>query len=376
MHSVFVVRFFLLGCFLIGFNFSLVGDDLDVGIYWYGPNGSYQKALPNTPNPYFDKDKPTIIYIHGLNTDAMPDRSHESFLYQENYTHDTINIDTAAIWRKKGWNIGAFYWRQFADEAIVWDAEAKIWSIYGYQGMRQRRVDGSYFVDPNINKTVTQMFYESFVEAMQGYRGNNIRFAGNSLGNQLAITTANMIRINFRSNNLPYNLLPSRIALLDPYYSFGGKHYLNWRWPGEIAREYVRALRDEGVVFEHYGSSLVQHGGDSNIGLRNLSAQQELRPWFIDALDIGAKHTASTKIYFSSFNNSPPKEVKYGAWVGPWYFRYWDPYKKVYTGEYALSASTPDERVDQMMRNDYYWDQVAGRYTFSTHDDEFERKWK
>lgn len=63
-----------------------------------------------------------------------------------------------------------------------------------------------------------------------------------------------------------------------------------------------------------------------------------------------------------SFNSDAPDEVTIRLW------------SRDDTGEDALSAATSDARLIEISNSDYYWDQVEGRYTVSTDDDEFERK--
>jgi len=88
---------------------------------------------------------------------------------------------------------------------------------------------------------------------------------------------------------------------------------------------------------------------------------------------IGHKHIAASYLYLQSMKYDAPSEVRLGAWVGPWYFRHWNPVARVETGNKALSAATTNERVKQMMTSRYYWTQVEGRYTNTTHDDQFVR---
>ena len=39
-------------------------------------------------------------------------------------------------WADKGWEVAVFYWDNFADEALVTNAEAKIWTSESPVGMR------------------------------------------------------------------------------------------------------------------------------------------------------------------------------------------------------------------------------------------------
>jgi len=146
----------------------------------------------------------------------------------------------ADAWIKAGWNIGIFYWDMFSDEPNVLDAEAKIWTANGPKKMRWRDNKGE-FQKSTFNKSAGQLFYETYVKALKDYKGNNIRIVGHSLGSQMAIYLTYMVNDAVAKRYLPNNLMIERLALLDPYWSVGGKDYLNGKWTGEICREYIKS---------------------------------------------------------------------------------------------------------------------------------------
>jgi hypothetical protein len=39
-----------------------------------------------------------------------------------------LDINAADAWIQSGWNVGVYYWHQYADEDFLHDAEAKIYS--------------------------------------------------------------------------------------------------------------------------------------------------------------------------------------------------------------------------------------------------------
>ncbi len=386
MKVSYIQTFFVI---VIGFLFSnsALADNLDNGIYWYGNGDTYVKHVPGKTNPNFDKTKPTIIFAHGWQNGGMVKGTHESFNYRR-MSSKFADVDTADKWIKEGWNIGAFYWREFADEGIVMDAENKIWSPYGFRGMRMRNTNGSYSDAPNsirFKKSVSDLFFEAYVNAMSGYTGNDVRLAGHSLGNQLVIATSKKINDAVNRGELKQNLRPERIALLDPFYSNVPQWFLGGKTTGQKAYEYANQLRSDGVILEYYQNSAVIAVGqimgtvidnDSLNKLKNISAYQNMRPWYIPAVDIGTKHLSAHYTYFLSFASPPPAEVTLGKWTGPWWARYYDPFIRVDTGKDAMSAATPNSRVRDMMYNSYYWDQVEGRYSSKTSDDQFQRKRK
>jgi hypothetical protein len=40
-------------------------QNLDYGLYWFGNDDNYQKAQAGYSNAYYDKNAPSIIFIHG-----------------------------------------------------------------------------------------------------------------------------------------------------------------------------------------------------------------------------------------------------------------------------------------------------------------------
>ncbi len=53
--------------------------DLDYGLYWFGNNDNYEKAVPGSSNAYYNKNAPTIIYIHGWQNGSSQNQNRESF---------------------------------------------------------------------------------------------------------------------------------------------------------------------------------------------------------------------------------------------------------------------------------------------------------
>ncbi len=337
---------------------------LDYGLYWFGNGNVSQKFVKGAQNPYYDPSKPTVIYVHGWQKDSVPSQKRETFNYKKNDATYGIDVNAADAWIKAGWNIGIFYWDQFADETDVVFAEAKIWSVNGPKGMQWRKKDGTYSTAGNFTKSVGELFYDTYVEALSDYKGNNIRIAGHSLGNQMATRLTYLVSQGIDRNEIPARLLPTRVALLDPFWSKNGKDYLGGAWTGERVRQYVGELKQKNVIFEQYKSTGIADVGlgDSNSQLEKMTAFTSLRPWFIPSWDIAGKHVAAPNLYFLSFNSKPPVECTIS----------WGTRKT--TGNVAASASTSDVRIREMMNSSYQWDQVEGRNTVSTDDDWFERK--
>jgi len=178
-----------------------------------------------------------------------------------------------AAWKNKGWNVGVFYWNQFADESEVKDAEAKMWSTNGPRGMRYRLDDGSYSTVQAPQKSVGEIAFEQVSAALEDNNSGNIRFAGHSLGNQLAVYVTKQINDGINDGSLSQNIMPERVELLDPFWSKGSKTYLgddngdgNNDWTGERVRWYISDLiSQQDVAFTWYKTSgIVDVGiGDS-----------------------------------------------------------------------------------------------------------------
>ncbi|MBK6907286.1 MAG: hypothetical protein IPH08_09410 [Rhodocyclaceae bacterium] len=192
-----------------------VFDNLDYGIYWYSNNTASIKATGGT-NPNFNPSKPTVIYVHGWQKDTV------AKLYREDFKHQGLSgnpTDETIAWKNAGYNVGIFYWNQFSDEGEVRDAQAKVWDANGGQyKMRWRKSDGSYPTSPVITESASQLFYNEYVKAMTGYTGNNIRIAGHSLGNRMAIAVTEKLSDAAVAGKIPAGLVPKRVALLDPAY--------------------------------------------------------------------------------------------------------------------------------------------------------------
>ena len=276
-----------------------VFDNLDTGIYWYNSATGNVKANGTFPTGYFTNTKPVMIYIHGWQNGSTQKLQRETF----SRPASDATIDLTAAWRAAGWNMGIFYWNQLADEGEVKDAEAKIWSTNGPRKMRWRKSNGSY-VDSGIQKTAAELFVENYKQSMANYNGNDVRLVGHSLGSQMVIVAARLISDAVDRGELHVRLLPKRIVLLDPAFLKDGRPYLGGRWTGEVARDYVDALKNKGVIFESIrssGSTSTGIIGDTNNGLMIKTAFREIKTGYFGALDFNNKHGAAVWHYFWEF---------------------------------------------------------------------------
>lgn len=352
-----------------------VRDYLDYGIYWFGLDNASAKAQPGIPNPYFDPEKPTVLLIHGWQPNKLGERP--TFRYSHTAEDGTtFEADLADAWVQGGWNVGMFYWDRLADEDIVIDAEDKIWSAQGRQGMRWRLVNGQYEATAVPNADVGELLFQAYRSAMHSYNGRYVRIAGHSLGNQLAVRLAHRIVEEVAAGRLDAQLLPQRLTLLDPYWSPIRRDYLGTQTTAERVDDIItNELLPRGTVVEWYRASSLTNGllvSDANETLQDKVAFVELRPWFCSGVDQVCKHDAAWQLYFLSYAYPAPPEC-----VRP------EPGDETRvcdaTGLPAGLASTPDARIGEMMGADFSWLQVLGpdgfdgRYTQRTDDDWFER---
>ncbi|MDA9556897.1 hypothetical protein N9R79_05275 [Vibrio sp.] len=317
-------------------------ENLDYGLYWFGKDNAYCKA--ESVCTEYNKNNPTIIYFHGWQNGSSENQRRESFFSSNS---GAPNIDLAASWVDDGYNIGIFYWNQFADEEEVKDAEAKIWTHQGPQNMRWKSSNGSYS-QLSGSSSITDLAIQSINSGMNEWEGNKLIFAGHSLGNQLAVTVGH----HFSENE--DHITPDRIALLDPFYSNYGKDYLDGKWVGEVIREYADDIINDGIVIEGYRSSPATSTifiGDANKALMNKIAFTELKPWFFNALQVTEKHVMARWHYFYSYQFSAP-EIKNSSSLG-------------------LSASTSDTRVKELMDSSNRLIHDTGHNTKTPEDDVF-----
>ena len=339
-----------------------VSGALDYGIYWFGLGNASQKAVAGEANPFYDPSRPTVIYIHGWQRDTTKAGRRETFNYAANDPTNGVDINLADAWVKKGWNIGVFYWNQFADEDEVKDAEAKIWSTGGPKGMRFRKKDGTYEA-AGATKSAAELFADAYVSALSGHKNGVIRLAGHSLGNQMVVRGAKLLSDRIAAGKAPALIQPKRVALLDPFWSNGRKDFLGGKWTGEMTRIHVAELVSRGVVFERYKTSPINDllVGDRNAELTTMIGNTEIRPEYIKSTDVTGRHVAAPNLYFQSFASAPPASCVAGQGGA-----------KDCSG-IAPSAAMDDDALGAAMRSSFNWVQSEGSATEDPSDNVFDR---
>lgn len=219
----------ILFLFLFAFGLHSQTAGYDIGYYWVANDGQTMvKATGTNQTGYYDSTKPTVIYYHGWQSGTCANNvcRRENFIFLDPKNNNKP-VNTVANWKSQGWNVGVFYWNQFADEGQVKDAEAKIWSINGPQKMRYKMPSGSYSSTNSPTVSISDIAYSDFLKIMGSYNGAEIRLAGHSLGSQLATIVSYKL---FSSKSF---LMPKKLELLDPFWSKDAKTYLGDEVNGE-----------------------------------------------------------------------------------------------------------------------------------------------
>ena len=375
MKRFLAIAFILCVSVLAGFTTqtkAAVPDTLNYGFSWFDVNNTSTPAF-NTDGSYryvtsnfYDPSKPVVIYFHGWQKDSCAQGySRENFLYQDP-TMNNQTVDLIRSWKGAGWNVAIFYWNQFADEGEVKDAEAKIWSAYGPKAMRYRLSDNSYSSQKSPSISVSDIAFNQYKNLLPNFYGSEVRFAGHSLGNQLATNVAMMISNAVQAGQLNVRTRVARLELLDPFWSKDGKSFLGGQWTGERVRNYIIAMKNlYALRCTWYKTSAILDVmvGDQNLALRSYVAFANPESWFLNSTDWGGKHVWAPRYYFYSFSCNPPVECTIN-WLK----------QRSTTGNYGPSASSSSDRIWQMQNSSYYWVQVEGRYSPNPNDDWAERK--
>eukprot|EP00624_Nannochloropsis_granulata_P007318 evm.model.NODE_7157_length_17160_cov_22.777040.7 len=354
-----------------------IGANSKAGLHWCGLGDVCERDDHVLFSSLFDPSKPSVIYVHGYQPRTTIRKFRESLNWNDNDVEYGLDMNAADHWLKAGWNVGVFYWASYADEDYVHDAEAKIWSNATRVGMRYRLltqcgtgVKWRYVSSsvPCASEQLAAVLQRRFLSGTESYR-----LVGHSLGAQVVIHTATLLAQAKRkeeeqqrdrtaeeikesdsdgnsaqeistavapmssiststtasSSSSPSTpttfqasfMLPSRIALLDAYFTLEPKRYLGWRSLASVLKEEITALaREEDVVFEQYQTSLLSFA--ASLHLKPLTAFFNVDPKHIPWWKLRARHVCAPYLYFHSMASREVgrrvmKEVG-GAWTDFW----------------------------------------------------------
>lgn len=280
---------------------------------------------------FFDPNKPTMIFIHGDQpmTVLHHKRFDLCFNYLQNNGKRSPMKNTLTAW--KNWNVGIFYWSQFADDVegkgisafvdAITHPEMKIYSANNKAGMRWAylnqqgkiafcSVSDSHCAQLPMNIAgrplgVRMLAYYSYLNAFPKNYDRPIRIAGQSLGTQLAVQLAGLVADN------PHAPQPSQLTLLDPYFT-PGLHHINVGTRRDSVADYnyhvaKKLLKeDPNLAFSIYRTSKLSEWptGDRNKPLENLAAYTRICPAFLSNAAkkqlIINEHLSCAYIYFHS----------------------------------------------------------------------------
>jgi len=302
--------------------------DNDYGLYWFKDGTTAMKYVPGRtiPSEYYSPNKPTHIYGHGWAKTSVHEQDgglrdyrrepmtvKPGSMYPSQEAVDLIQVwkDPSKNYQGKAWNYGIVYWNQFADDDYAnlskpQMAEAKIWSTEGKNHMSYaiRKWNGSSWSKDHVEthapmKPVTVILADAFISATQDASNPELRFSGNSLGNQIITGMSYVLKKEYAEGRIGANQFPKRLALLDPYWR-GGALKNNWTTnhpayvdlgesndsAGEMTFKIVTDMIDfadnnpsVSFVVEHYdtsqttdGSTWGQSYGDKNNAQRDVGA--------------------------------------------------------------------------------------------------------
>lgn len=269
------------------------------GITWLGTGeAGHKNEVADSIHKHFDPNRTKIvIYSHGWQKNGF----YELFVYRAGAfkTDNTggVNHFTAATdlsswqsqygsdvsarewmqnhWITRGYNVGFYHWNKFAQEDTMHPnrAQMKIWTP---QGSHRKMAFYSEVVgdnpavndkmgDPIRSASVAMILAQEFLDSLpDGYTPTEIVFAGHSLGNQVVMNATQKLLKAYENGLIPASHVPSRVDLLDPYWSDDNSYYT-----GETTRAYADYLHTNGIPVQWYKTSALTQlpGGDSNSGL-------------------------------------------------------------------------------------------------------------
>jgi pimeloyl-ACP methyl ester carboxylesterase len=305
-------------------------QQLDYGIYFFGPNNTARKYRKGEANPFFSGRKKIMLFTHGWAprglTGGRSSRSAgETFQHDGFGTYIHPEADLMQAWITKGWEVAAFFWESFAKESVHLNVEAKIWTSESPLGMRYSTRDGYQTKDaPTVS--AAELLHAALEELMSACEdGVQLRLVGHSMGSQMALRASYLLAKRVDRGLVPKRYLPSRIALLDPYWSPKWYGYHTWlakldetqgcknMSTASLSLSFADYLAERfGILFEIYTSCpplTKQPLGDSNpveaLLARGQAAVAHLRPNFCRRWDWPSRHSSALGMYLWSMTFQP-----------------------------------------------------------------------
>ncbi len=288
---------------------------------------------------FFDPNKPTLIFIHGDQPTMIVKHKRIDFCYSYMLANGKAlaAINTRDGW--KNWNVGMFYWTQFADDvqgkgignfvkAITYP-EMKIYSSQNKAGMRWTYLDKNnklafcyhgkkhcVTLPTNLSghpDSISELAYYAYINAFPKGYNQPIRISGQSLGTQVAIQLVSKV---VQNHHLPR---PDELILLDPYFT-PGIHHINVGPDKESVAQYSfntmrrTLLDDHQLGFAIYRTTKLSEWptGDENKPLENISAYLRICPAYLKnankKMDTVYEHISCGYVYFHSKQFAAPQD--------------------------------------------------------------------
>lgn len=369
---------------------------LDYGLYWFKDGKNALLCRDSQDDEYFDRSKPTVIYVHGWQPNEVGLKRRESWTREDPYTKKTY--DMVQYWKKQGYNVGLFSWNQFGNspnaDGLIYsqtniyngkvyqqidllpDGHSIIYGLYGGYDTKEKKgiVNYEYAMPGGINghiagKGVSDLLFDELERCMKYYprdhdAGREFRIIGHSLGTQV-VGEAMWKVLKDPGRGVP---IPDRICLLELAQSNVGtilpppNSHLTIN-QNQLAN--LQELIDNGVAIESYQSTDLASllgAALSKVGdQHDLTAYARVRPDHIKPWDVPHSHNDIPRWYMHSFDyNEFPA------------YTYWSPFvKRDYVGK-ALSASSHIDWVYTLMGTQFWYEQSEGKNSFQVNDDQFE----
>lgn len=174
-----------------------------------------------------EREYTTKAYLEELaKTDLSVDTN--KFVVQSGmgYRAEGLNFDLAQYWTKiSDWNLAIFHWEDFAVEQETDDIIAKFYSV---AKMRYVTGENTYETTRVPHRNLTEIVSVLYNEEMKDKaNGKEIRFIGNGVGANLALSVASYLSSYVADGAVDSKVLPSRLALCDPYIGTSDLHLPN-----------------------------------------------------------------------------------------------------------------------------------------------------
>jgi len=343
------------------------GIDLYYGIAWWSkgnvlhPVVNATTGLGQGPSPHFDPRKPTVIYSHGWQNGGVTGGGLERLT-----SHTGIHM--ADLWIDQGWNVGSFYWSQFADDTLE-QAETKIWEdclsdgpCYPSGPMTWKDKDGHpqpWKSSLGKPKSVGELFYDSVVACLASADSSSsskfqLRLVGHSLGGGNVMAAGYKLAADADRGVIPKFMKPDRIAMLDPFWSVSRE--------GQVLGRMYELSQTHGVTIElsrasdfsvttRYGNQLKNMDIDKGVAAFSMVYPEYVDPLLNDVFSGPAealRHMSAKTYYFLSIDPLNPN-----ADLGP-------------------SARTTNAVLQNFAKSNKFWRQTEGLSTETILDDKYE----